>query len=138
MNNKFFGRDWPSKYIEIPYKDNGRDDNGCDCWGLPRLIYIRERNIVLESYAGEYNGAYDPSIPRLKDCHRHEWERVENPGEFDLVSLRLAGRPWHVGVMIDKENMIHTQVKIGVSIESIRHPMWFHRVEGFYRWKPVS
>ena len=37
---------WQNKYVGIPYKDNGRDLDGMDCWGLARYVYNKEFNII--------------------------------------------------------------------------------------------
>jgi len=38
------------KYINIPYKQGGREEDGCDCYGLVKLIYEQERSIKLPDF----------------------------------------------------------------------------------------
>lgn len=38
------------KYINIKYKQGGRDKEGCDCYGLVKLIYEKERGIILPDF----------------------------------------------------------------------------------------
>ena len=34
-------------FTDIPYVDKGRNREGCDCWGLVRLVHVEEAGIVL-------------------------------------------------------------------------------------------
>jgi len=43
-------------WLSIPYKPYGRDLDGCDCWGLVRLVREELRGDILASY-----GSIDPA-----------------------------------------------------------------------------
>lgn len=127
---------WCNKYIKIPFKDCGRDENGCDCWGLARLIYRDELGIELPTLTG-YSDTHDRRV--IADLYEGEHPRwVEVPlgqeKEFDIIIFRTMGLPTHVGVAIGDGFMIHCERSIGTCISNYRKEMlWKKRIVGVYR-----
>lgn len=99
-----------SKYIGLPYVDNGRDTTGVDCWGLARLFYKGELNIDLPSYVESYSGGSDPQIVEAVSIYKDNWqlESTGNPG--DLCLFNILGEPTHVGIYIG-DNKFYTVAK---------------------------
>ena len=130
------------QYIQIPYADKGRTPAGVDCWGLVRLIYRNEFGVDLPSYADRY-----PSAQEIREAskvvveERLEWEDVESGSEIpgDLVILRLAGFPTHVGVVIDplRKLFIHVMKGSDSVIERYTSVVWRNRFEGFVRHRSM-
>ena len=50
---------WAGHYTGLEFKDQGRDCNGLDCWGLTRLILSEQFGIAVPSYLNLYKGFYD-------------------------------------------------------------------------------
>lgn len=127
--------DWVSRYIEIPFKECGRDRTGCDCWGLVCLVFAGEKAIFLPEFNGKYETTKDlKAIQTLHDFERPKWVKVDIPKEFDLISLRIQGRPWHVGVVTQRGWMLHAARGAQTVHERYTEPLWKNRIEGFYRW----
>lgn len=124
-------------YIGIPYLDRGRDPAvGLDCWGLPRLFYAREKGIELPSLLESYDTASDHrAVTALVVAQARGWRRVVIPEWADLVTLNVAGRPWHVGVVLDERHFLHTMEGLGSIIDRLDSPRWSSRVEGFWRYQ---
>ena len=55
---------WTDDYIEIPFLPDGRDRNGCDCWGLVCLVYREKLGIELPEYKGVFEAQ---TIAQLKN-----------------------------------------------------------------------
>lgn len=131
MNN------WSNEYIKIPFKDCGRDENGCDCWGLARLIYRDKLGINLPSLTG-YSDTHDRKV--IADLYEGEhitWEEVPlgEEKEFDIIIFRTMGLPTHVGVAIGNGFMIHCERSIGTCISNYRKELlWKKRIVGVYRY----
>ena len=77
------------KYIGLPYKDNGRDITGIDCWGLVRLYYKQELDIELPSYVDQYIGLTSTNIKESIISYRDNWDKVEIPQLNDLILFRI-------------------------------------------------
>lgn len=77
------------KYLHVPYRKGGRDESGCDCWGLARLVLEREQRITLPSY----DGAVESDAESFEGCFR----RLDNPEDWCLV---LMARGVHVHVAV--------------------------------------
>lgn len=129
---------WHNKYIGIPYVEKGRTTEGCDCWGLVRLIYKDEYNIDLPSFAEEYIPKDVAHISELVHQYNEGWQRVDTPVEGTGVLFNILGHASHMGVMIDDTNFIHCIRGAEASIASIKSPRWAKRVEGFYKYVDKS
>jgi len=123
-----------SKYIGIPFKDHGRDFDGCDCWGLVRLIYQNEYGIFLPRYDTAYTTTKDRiSVSNFALREAQNWIEVSDKKEGDVILFRVLGLPLHVGLVIDKHYMIHILKGIDSSIEKFESPIWKKRILGVYR-----
>ena len=128
---------WTDSFIEIPFKCDGRDRNGCDCYGLICLIYRERLGIILPDYAGiftDHTMVTLKKVARTMEEGRKRWALVDKPSPYDMVMLRTGRYVWHVGLAINKCDMIHTMAGIGSAIESFQNLYWKHRVVEFRRW----
>lgn len=138
--------EWVAGYIGIPYKDKGRDRSGCDCWGLVRLILGEVFGISVPSYAGDYVEASDSSsvTEAVQQGLRDGWRKVEGARGGDLLILRIAGRPWHCGLLVTPRLFLHAPAKdrggrpLLSCIDRLDSPMWARRISGIYRHSGVD
>ena len=126
---------WANRYIGIPELEFGRAIEGCDCWGLACLVYARELNITLPSFAGQYAGVEEhEEISALigREQSRAIW-RLNPAGEvapFDILIFRRG--PWHshVGIAVTETLMLHMQGQ--ARIEHFNSGEWQPRLTGVY------
>jgi cell wall-associated NlpC family hydrolase len=139
---------WAESYITIPYRDRGESHDGCDCWGLLRLIFKEQLNREISSHADVAAGDLMAKARKIiKNSEASdEWERVDKEKPFDAVlmkgQVRVEGAvrslPIHIGLVISPGKMIHIEKGSGVTIaEYRRHIKIKSRVLGFYRLKNV-
>jgi hypothetical protein len=126
------------KYIGIPYKENGRTDDGLDCWGLVRLFYKQEFNIDLPSYEDEYVGSYDPKVPQTINYYKDSWSKTMSPKLGDICLFNILGEPTHVGIYFENNKFLHARDGHSTVIESLLRPAWKNRLEGIYSYAPKS
>jgi len=126
------------KYIKIPFKDRGRDENGVDCFGLVQMIYQDEFKIQLPSYIEMYANEKD----KKAICHAINsekklsgWLETTTPKFGNLIILNLLGRPLHLGVMLDENTFIHCMKGKGTIIENTTDISWRNRINGYLKWK---
>lgn len=124
-----------SEYSEIPFLEKGRTREGVDCWGIPYLIYKDKLNIELPLYIEQYQNTEDEKeLARLIGEEKLSWEEVGSPEIYDVVVLRLKGRPMHVGVCIGNGKFIHCMDTIGTTVEKLDATTWRNRIIGFHRY----
>lgn len=128
------------KYLEIPWDDYGSEGSfdGCNCYGLLRLFYKEELGIELPQYIGAgYTKGIDQEELSGKFIQEKAiwWEDVMSPSPGDVVWLRIAGNPYHVGVMVSSERFLHIEEGAGPSLEDITNPRWARRINGYVCWK---
>ena len=126
---------WCASYIGIPFADHGRHrKTGVDCYGLLWLIYRDELQIELPSYEEVYDqirGEEKTISQHIVEAEQH-WLRVDQPNSFDVVVLRVAGLPLHLGVVAAPGLMIHTIKGCDVHLEEYSGPLWRNRLDGFF------
>lgn len=127
---------WTRKYTGIPFSSGGRDEQGCDCWGLVRLILQREYGIFLPALSdgysdacltGETAGLFRANAPLILG------ERIMKPQEKALAIIRFCGVPSHVGLYAGDGYIIHSRFKAGAVCERTSSPLLSGRIEGWYR-----
>jgi cell wall-associated NlpC family hydrolase len=125
------------EYVGLPYRDGGRGKDGCDCWGLVRLVYREKAGILLPSYSDLYHTAEDDvSNAALISGHLEPWVEI---GEclvkpLDCLLMKMAGIECHIGVVQKPGYVLHTGLLMLVSrIESYHSIRLNKRVSRFMR-----
>lgn len=118
-------------WLGIPFRPQGSDRMGCDCWGLVQLVYRERYGVLLPSV-----GPYDlEDATELIAQHRARWTEVSDRRDGDVVLLLLDGTPSHVGILVASDQFLHTLRGHVSRIDRLTHPVWRGRVAGIYRWQ---
>ena len=131
--------DWVAGYIGIPFRPHGRDRDGCDCWGLLRLVLAEQFDTQIPAFHGMtwQPGDDRRALAAFMDEHRDIWSEVpagqEQPG--DGVLMRLMGHPIHCGIVVAPGWMLHVEGGADAAAEPYTDIRWNRRVLGFYRYK---
>ncbi|MCL2721738.1 MAG: NlpC/P60 family protein [Treponema sp.] len=127
--------EWVKKYIGIPFISNGRTIEGCDCYGLIRMILKNEYNTNLPEFSNNYNDALNvKETAKLFEEHRPVLaaEKIEKPEEGAVVLITEHGVPAHVGIVAGDGYILHTGIKTGSVCQRDTHPALSGRIEGYY------
>lgn len=117
------------EYIGLPFKQHGRGPEAYDCYGLVRLIYLRELGISLPDY--EY-GDKDQWHQLWEEANQPRWMRVREPETLDVVLL-VAQRNPHIGLYLKGRKLLHVPEHGESCIDLLDSPRWRSRIEGYYR-----
>lgn len=133
-------RNWTDRFIDIPFKPDGRDRSGCDCWGLVHLIYRERLGIELPDYRGIFTDQSLATLRRVAEVmnqNRESWQKVDTPQPYDVVMMRSGKYTWHVGIVVSKNYMLHIMEGIDSCLEEYTGIMWKNRVAEFRRYPGV-
>ena len=126
---------WADEYVGIPFLRYGRTREGCDCYGLVRLVLQEQFFITIPEY-GEEN--YDDRAGQEEALctHLHEFTPVpmDNRQPGDLLLLAVGGRPIHVGIVVSEEAMLHSFDGADSVVESYLGRIWGKRIYGCYNF----
>jgi probable lipoprotein NlpC len=117
-----------TQYLGIPYKKNGRDLSGLDCYGLM---------MILDEKLPEYKTPDDNHlIYKLIQENMDLFEELENPEPLCYVLFQTGPMLLHIGkVLEDCQRFIHIIQRRNVSLERLDHFFWKQKIIGFYKWK---
>lgn len=127
---------WTDAYIGIPFKANGREATGCDCWGLVVMVYAQQLGVRLPGFDGALGDGCAMALRQVAKTIAQqsvEWARYLVPQPFDVALFRNHGLPSHVGIVVDRNCMLHIADGIDACIERFDGVLWKHKLIGFYR-----
>jgi len=141
---------WAKNYIGIPFKELGRDMEGCDCWGLTRLISMNELGFTVPSFDNEYASTYEgknvTDALEKYGVQSDDWEEipagserlgdhVEMYGVYEFEGKKFRA-PMHVGLVLIPGTMIHIEDGTDSVLCQYREDRHMkRRVIGFYRYR---
>lgn len=116
-------------YIGIPYKLNGRSGEQLDCWGLFLKLYRELYGIELDDYKNiKMHRGVGSDVLETEDYQGWIDVALHEVQEGDALILSNAGDPSHIGMVINKELMIHCYDRTGSVIESFRSNKWQSKI----------
>ena len=117
------------KYINIPYRNKGRDFNGVDCFGLIWLIYKSELEIDLPDFTelNYHKNWYEEKEEFILDNFRKyegiKWKKVDKPYKlFDALIFynRCEGViANHIGLFIGGNKFLHVNEKNSSQVDRL-------------------
>lgn len=128
---------FPNGFVGLAFREKGRDRAGVDCWGLARLVY-QERGIDLPSYTEGYVSTSERAeLDALLSvgAKMFPWVAVA-PGcerELDIVVFRRGRLDAHVGIVVDRNRMLHVEHGRESCIERYDAHRWALKRSGIYR-----
>lgn len=130
---------WCEPFTRLQYEDKGRGPVGFDCWGFVRHVQCERFGVDdLPDLCGEYVSAEDHAtvaevVRRYERALSASWRLVCDAAPGDIVILKIAGLPWHCGVCVGGDWMMHMLKTVNVGLEHFAREPWRNRIEGFYR-----
>lgn len=123
--------------MSIPFVEKGRDETGCDCWGLVRLIYKNELGIDLPDYLDVYEDTNDKAaiMGTIETEGDSLWEHPDTPNMYDVVLVHMRGVPMHMGIITKPNHMIHCAKGVNTVHEHLGTVKWKYKIVGYGRWK---
>lgn len=126
------------KYIGIPYKFNGRDFNGVDCFGLVKLFYENELNITLPDYPSELQVS-NLQVVRNSDLFivniYKQFTKIDRKevkyGDLILIKI-FSSTPNHIGVAVNSSQFLNINEKQSSHLAKISK--WDKFIVGVYRF----
>lgn len=124
---------WWNKYVGIPYRPMGCSMDGCDCWGLVRLVYKNEFGIDIPGVTIDMTDhANMELIPMGLDAM---WDKTDNPKPGDVINFHVLGHDSHVGIVTAPGQMLHVYDNGHSScIEVYTSRKWKSRIAGIFTY----
>lgn len=115
-----------NEFIGIPFKDGGRDFDGCDCWGLVMLYYKKQLELDLPDYK---IGAFD--FPKISETVRAEinkpvWimQTFPEPNAIAVMKLGDTKDVNHAAICVGEDKLLQAYDKTGSHLVNANSPLW--------------
>ena len=130
---------WWDDYVGMPFESKGRTRDGCDCYGLLRIIYSDQLGVELPLLLLEYENTLQRKT--MNDMMRSQplligFEQVELSAvqPLDVLVLRNVGFDCHIGIVTGGNWMIHSEAGKGTVLEDFSRPHVKPRVKEAWRY----
>lgn len=129
-----------SDFIGIPFLDKGRDFKGLDCYGLCKLFYEKELDIIIPDVIANPNQPKLAYMEYLENINQY-WETSKEPILNSIVAmctnLEHPNLVTHFGVLIEvdgKMKILHTFKGSNSHIVDLDNPAYINKIKGFHKW----
>lgn len=121
--------------LHVPWKLNGNDRKGMDCWNLAAEVYRRLGRSLPEFFYPDPKDD-EETVHQLIMKEIEFAERLDQPIPFCFAVFAVyTPRVNHIGVVLeDRDQFIHIFRGGTVSIERLSSVFWKNRLRGFYKW----
>ena len=127
---------WCNEYRKIPYVSCGRTREGLDCYGIVVLVNRERFGRIVPDYQYKNSVDQDEIAPLIVKNLPLDWVQVTTPQEGDLIMFQIAQRPWHCGIWVADNLMLHAIDGFASGIDRLDSLRWHRRLMGYYR--PMS
>lgn len=119
------------KYIGIPFVDGGSVAEGCDCYGLVRLVWYEQTGLVLPDYAKDYlrHTNIDNIQGIINGRFNTEWVQIQKPEPMCMVMFLYHNKQLHCGLMLSDIDMLHVSVGNECRVERVKDR---NNLQGYY------
>lgn len=123
-------------YLRIPFKHQGRDEHGADCFGMIRLFYQRELHIDLPDYTEDYPEEWWRKENLFLDLYKaYNFKPVKTYEFGNLILFKNTSQiPGHVGLVLDDCNFLH-MTKGGAGTNNYLYGPWARQLHSVYKLK---
>lgn len=118
-------------FIGIPFKDGGRDYNGCDCWGLVALYFRDVLGVELPDYAISAKEFEFIRTKMLSELEREDWLVLNAPRGNSIALMRLGDSLGinHAAVLLPDGRLLQAYENTGSHCVSASSPVWSRLVK---------
>lgn len=125
---------WVADYIGIPFLPHGRTREGCDCYGLVRLVLAEQFGKNLPAFAAGYDlgdrvveaRLIDQGLPLVGAT------KVDLPDPGDIVLMAFVGIASHVGIYLGDGQVLHVAEGRDSILQAVSSPFLRSRIRGYY------
>lgn len=138
---------WANRYVGLSYADDGIT-GGYHCWSLVRLVLAEQCGVDVPTY-GDISATNLIAAARAvsRDHVLDPWLLVDEPQPFDVVVMLARVKfdgggsrrvPSHVGIMVDRERLLHIEAGLDAVMVSLNHPSIRFRLHQLIRHRALT
>lgn len=110
------------KFLDTPYKYGGNTNNGIDCSGFTKQVFMESISMELPRSAREQYGVGEKIS---KDDLKF--------GDLVFFNTRRRSNPGHVGIYLGDNQFVHASLTLGVTVSSLDETYYKKRFVGARR-----
>jgi hypothetical protein len=121
-----------SEIRNIKYKEASCSDEFCSCFGLVKLLYEKEYNILLPDYHERFKTVNDGERQLTSEG---KWKRIAQIDFFPSITVMDLHGEYHVGYNISRFQFVHIRKSIGYPVfNKIYDLAYKDKIRGFYKY----
>jgi len=117
----------------VPFREEGQDWCGWNCWGLIRQAYRALKGLDLPDFQRLAALKYSQAAPQFASF-RARFREIPRGRELPLDILLFSGRPVHAALVVAKNLMLHVEPGLQTCVEPFTQAPWPGRLLGIYRY----